>query len=168
RNLTDESRPFAIDPAGPRVVLVPGIGILTSGADARRARLARDLYHRAIQVQNAADAAGGFRSLAEPEAFAIEYWPLERYKLAQAPPTRELAGRIAVITGGASGIGRATARLLGHLGAHVVVADLNREGAEAVAEEIVGACGLRRAVAAHVDVTDEDAVAEMIGRTVLE
>jgi rhamnulose-1-phosphate aldolase/alcohol dehydrogenase len=168
RNVSDESRPFPIDPAGPRVVLIPGLGIVTSGTDATRARTARDLYHRAIAVEDAADAIGGFRSLTEREAFAIEYWPLERYKLAQAPPPRELAGRIALITGGASGIGRATARSLAHLGAHVVVADLNREGAEAVAEEIVGACGLRRAVAAHVDVTDETAVAEMIGRTVLE
>jgi rhamnulose-1-phosphate aldolase/alcohol dehydrogenase len=168
RNVSDESRRFPMDPAGPRVVLIPGIGIVTSGTDATRARAARDLYHRAIAVEDAAEAIGGFRSLTEPEAFAIEYWPLERYKLAQAPPPRELAGRIALITGGASGIGRATARLLAHLGAHVVVADVNRDGAEAVAEEIVGACGLRRAVAAHVDVTDEAAVAEMIGRTVLE
>ena len=168
RNVSDESRPFPMDPAGPRVVLIPGVGIVTGGNDAARARTARDLYHRAVVVEDAADAIGGFRSLTEAEAFAIEYWPLERYKLAQAPPPRELAGRIAVITGGASGIGRATARLLAHLGAHVVVADLNGEGADAVAKEIVSACGLRRAVAAHVDVTDEDAVAEMIGRTVLE
>jgi rhamnulose-1-phosphate aldolase/alcohol dehydrogenase len=168
RNVSDESRPFPMDPAGPRVVLIPGVGVVTSGTDATRARTARDLYHRAIAVEDAADSIGGFRSLTEAEAFAIEYWPLERYKLAQAPPPRELAGRIAVITGGASGIGRATARLLAHLGAHVVVADLNREGAEAVAEEIVGSRGLRRAVAAHVDVTDENAVAEMMERTVLE
>ena len=92
-NLDDESRPFPIDPAGPRVVLVPGVGIVTNGADARRARIARDLYHRAIAVEDAADAIGGFQSLSEPEAFAIEYWPLERYKLAQAPPRGELAGR---------------------------------------------------------------------------
>ena len=82
----DESRPFPIDPAGPRVVLVPGLGIVTTGADAGKGALARDLYHRAIAVQDAADALGGFRSLSEGEAFAIEYWPLERYKLAQAPP----------------------------------------------------------------------------------
>ena len=168
RNVSGESRSFPMDPAGPRVVLIPGVGVVTSGTDATRARTARDLYHRAIAVEDAADSIGGFRSLTEAEAFAIEYWPLERYKLAQAPPPRELTGRIAVITGGASGIGRATARLLAHLGAHVVVADLNREGAEAVAEEIVGACGFRRAVAAHVDVTDENAVAEMMERTVLE
>ncbi len=167
RNVSEESRPFPIDPSGPRVVLIPGVGIVTSGSDATRARTARDLYHRAIAVQDAAEAIGGFRSLTEAEAFAIEYWPLERYKLAQAPPPGELAGRIAVITGGASGIGRASARLLAQRGAHVVVADLNLEGAEAVAEEIVGACRTRRAVAVHVDVTEEAAVEEMVRRTVL-
>lgn len=167
RNLDDESRPFAIDPAGPRVVLVPGVGIVTSGGDASRARTARDLYHRAIPVQDAADALGGFRSLGESEAFGIEYWPLERYKLAQAPPPGELAGRVALVTGGASGIGRATARMLARLGAHVVVADLNLEGAEAVAEEIVALDGLRRALPVRVDVTDETAVAAMVRQTVL-
>ena len=168
RNVTDESRPFPIDPAGPRVVVVPGVGIVTSGSDSGRARVARDLYHRAIAVQDAADALGGFRSLSEAEAFAIEYWPLERYKLAQAPPRGELAGRIAVITGGASGIGRATARLLAERGAHVVVADLNAEGADSVAADIVEAQGAGRAVAEHVDVTDEHAVRKMIERAVLE
>jgi rhamnulose-1-phosphate aldolase/alcohol dehydrogenase len=167
RNLTDESRRFPMDPPGPRVVLVPGVGIVTSGADAGRARTARDLYHRAIAVEDAADALGGFRSLDESEAFAIEYWPLERYKLAQAPPRGELAGRIALVTGGASGIGRATARLLAARGAHVVVADLNAEGAQTVAEELVAEHGLRRALSVPVDVTDEAAVREMVRRTVL-
>jgi rhamnulose-1-phosphate aldolase/alcohol dehydrogenase len=168
RNLDDETRQFPIDPAGPRVVLVPGVGIVTSGPDAGRARFARDLYHRAIAVQDAADAMGGFRSLSESEAFAIEYWPLERYKLAQAPPRGELAGRVALITGGASGIGRATARMLASRGAHVVVADRNLDGAEEVAAELVAAFGLRRGLAVPVDVTSEDAVIEMTQRTVLE
>jgi rhamnulose-1-phosphate aldolase/alcohol dehydrogenase len=167
RNLDEETRQFAIDPAGPRVVLVPGVGIVTSGPDAGRARFARDLYHRAIAVQDAADALGGFRSLSESEAFAIEYWPLERYKLAQAPPRGELAGRIALVTGGASGIGRATARLLAERGAHVVVADLNAEGAAEVAAELSDAHGPRRALGVHVDVTSERAVQEMVRRTVL-
>ena len=167
RNVTDESRPFPIDPAGPRVVLIPGLGIVTSGPDAGRARTARDLYHRAISVQNAADAAGGFRSLSEEEAFAIEYWPLERYKLAQAPPRGELAGRIALVTGAGSGIGRATARRFAELGAHVIVADLNLETAERVAEQIAAAHGPRRALALRVDVVDEQAVTEMVRRTVL-
>jgi rhamnulose-1-phosphate aldolase/alcohol dehydrogenase len=168
RNLDDETRQFPIDPPGPRVVLIPGVGVVTTGSDAGRARVARDLYHRAIAVQNSADALGGFRSLSESEAFAIEYWPLERYKLAQAPPRGELAGRIALITGAASGIGRATARLFAERGAHVVVADLNFEGAQSVADELAAAHGLRRSLAVPVDVTREDAVAEMTRRAVLE
>jgi rhamnulose-1-phosphate aldolase/alcohol dehydrogenase len=168
RNLDDETRPFPIDPAGPRITVIPGVGIVASGPDAGRARFARDLYHRAIAVEDAADALGGFRSLSESEAFAIEYWPLERYKLAQAPPRGELAGRVAVITGGASGIGRAAARVLAQRGAHVVVADLNVEGAREVADEIVGTHGLRRGLALPVDVTDEQAVTAMIERVVLE
>jgi rhamnulose-1-phosphate aldolase/alcohol dehydrogenase len=168
RNLDEETRQFPIDPAGPRVVLVPGVGVITSGPDAGRARFARDLYHRAIAVEDAADALGGFRSLSESEAFAIEYWPLERYKLAQAPPRGELAGRIALVTGGASGIGRATARVLAARGAHVVVADINADGAQAVAEELESAHGPRRALAVAVDVTSEAAVDEMTQSAVLE
>jgi rhamnulose-1-phosphate aldolase/alcohol dehydrogenase len=168
RNLDDETRQFPIDPAGPRVVLVPGLGIVTVGPDAGRARFARDLYHRAIAVEDAADALGGFHSLSESEAFAIEYWPLERYKLAQAPPQGELAGRVALVTGGASGIGRAAARLLAQRGAHVVVADLNLAGAQEVAAELISSHGLRRALAVPVDVADEAAVQEMTRNAVLE
>ncbi len=167
-NLDDETRRFPIDPAGPRVVLVPGVGVVTAGPDAGKARFARDLYRRAIAVEDTADALGGFRSLSESEAFAIEYWPLERYKLAQAPPRGELSGRVALITGGASGIGRATARLLAARGAHVVVADRNVAGVEEVADELTTSFGARRALAVSVDVTSEDAVAEMTRRAVLE
>jgi rhamnulose-1-phosphate aldolase/alcohol dehydrogenase len=167
RNLTEESRPYPIDPSGPRVVLLPGIGIVTSGADAGKATFARELYERAIAVESAAHAAGGFRSLSEAEAFAIEYWPLERYKLTQAVPPGELSGRVALVTGGASGIGRATARRLAELGAHVAVTDLNTEGAETVAGEITSLHGERRALSLEVDVTNEEAVQETIRRVVL-
>ena len=167
RNLDAETGQFAIDPAGPRVVLVPGLGIVTTGSDAGKARTSRDLYHRAIAVEDAAYAAGGFSSLSEREAFAIEYWPLERYKLAQAPPRGELSGRIALITGGASGIGRATARLLTERGAHVVVADINVDGAHEVADELVAVHGLRRAIAVAADVTDETSVKRAVEETVL-
>ena len=118
-------------------------------------------------MQDAADALGGFGSLSEAEAFAVEYWPLERYKLAQAPAPGELGGRVALIVGGASGIGRATARLLAARGAHVVVADLNSGGSELVADELVSAYGEGRASSVRVDVTDEAAVAEMLRHTVL-
>jgi rhamnulose-1-phosphate aldolase/alcohol dehydrogenase len=166
-NVDEETGQFPIDPVGPRVVLIPAVGIVTSGADAARTRTARDLYHRAIAVQDAADAVGGFRSLSESEAFAIEYWPLERYKLAQAPARGELAGNVAVVTGGASGIGRAAARLLAERGAHVVVADLNLDGARQVADELIAAHGLRRSLAVGTDVTDEGAVQQMMRTAVL-
>jgi rhamnulose-1-phosphate aldolase/alcohol dehydrogenase len=167
RNVTDESRPYPIDPAGPRVVLVPGVGIVTSGADAAKARFSRELYERAVAVESAADAAGGFRSLSEAEAFAIEYWPLERYKLLQGPPPSELSGRVALVTGGASGIGRAAARRLAELGAHVAVADLNADGATAVADELQSRHGERRALGLRVDVTSEAAVQDVLQRVVL-
>jgi rhamnulose-1-phosphate aldolase/alcohol dehydrogenase len=167
RHLDEETRRFPIDPAGPRVTVVPGVGIVTSGSDAAQARLSRDLYHRAIAVQDTAEALGGFHSLSEAEAFAIEYWPLERFKLAQAPTRGELAGRVAVITGGGSGIGRAAARKLASLGAHVVVGDLHADRAQEVADEIETALGARRALAVEVDVTREDAVQEMARRTVI-
>src|SRR5262249_46133162 len=117
KHLDAETSVFPIDPAGPPAVLIPGVGIVTTGSDADRARVSRDLYHRAIAVQDAADALGGFRSLSERQAFAIEYWPLERYKLAQAPKPGELAGRVAVITGGASGGGRGPPPVLSGRGA---------------------------------------------------
>jgi NAD(P)-dependent dehydrogenase (short-subunit alcohol dehydrogenase family) len=141
RNLDDETRQFPIDPTGPRVVLVPGVGIVTSGPDAGRARFARDLYHRAIAVEDAADALGGFLSLSESEAFAIEYWPLERYKLAQAPPRGELAGRVAVVTGGASGIGEAVVEAFALQHAQVVFLDIQDDAAAEVIERIKMAGG---------------------------
>ena len=140
---------------------------LSRTTDTRRARIARDLYHRAIVVEDAADALGGFSSLSEAEAFKIEYWPLERYKLAQLPPPSDLSGRIALVTGGASGIGRATARRLAELGAHVAVADLNGDGADEVATELVERFGEGRAIGLALDVTNEAATAEAFRTTVL-
>jgi NAD(P)-dependent dehydrogenase (short-subunit alcohol dehydrogenase family) len=102
------------------------------------------------------------------QAFAIEYWPLERASWPRHRLSGELAGKIALVTGGASGIGRAAARVLASRGAHVVVADLNVDGAQEVADEIVDAQGFRRAIAVEVDVTREDAVQAVTDRAVLE
>jgi NAD(P)-dependent dehydrogenase (short-subunit alcohol dehydrogenase family) len=101
---------------------------------------------------------GGFSALTEAEMFGIEYWPMELYKLSLQPKPKELAGRIAVVTGGASGIGRAIAERLADAGAHVVVADRNADGAAEVAAELSRCHGQGRGLAVEADVTDEDAV----------
>ena len=151
----------------PRVVLIPGVGMITTGKDATLAQVSKDLYQRAISVMHGATALDQFVSLTPAEVFAIEYWPLELYKLTMRPPDRELAGRVAFITGGASGIGRATAHRLAAEGAHVVVADIQAAGAESVTSEIVKKHGAQRGLAVTCDVTSEAQVAEAFRQTVL-
>ena len=144
------------EPADPdaRVVLIQHVGLVGVAPTTKAAGLSRDLYHRAIEVMAGAHALGGFVSLDEGESFAVEYWPLELYKLSLAPPPGELQGQVALVTGAAGGIGRAVVESLSSAGACVVAFDLDAEGAaEAVAE--LG----DRGVAADGDVTSEAAVA---------
>src|SRR5215468_2210784 len=108
-----------VDPL-PRVVVVGGLGMFTAGKDRRTAGIVSDIYHHTISVLDGATGFGRYESLSAQDAFDIEYWPLELYKLTLAPPERELARRIALVTGGASGIGRAAAVKLAAEGAHVV------------------------------------------------
>ena len=164
---TGEFAQFAIDNAAPRVILIPGVGMLTTGADAARADLAAALYHRAIAVMTDAARVGRFVSLTAAESFAVEYWPLERFKLSLIPPPRELAGKVAFITGGAGGIGRTTAERLAREGAHVVLADLNIEGASAVADALMATHGAGRALPVGVNVTHEAEVSAAFTATVL-
>jgi len=149
------------DPS-PRVVLIQGVGLVSVGRTLKAAGLARDLYHRAVNVMRQAAALGGFVSLDDEESFAIEYWPLELYKLSLAPPPRELQGAVALITGAAGGIGSAVARSLVAEGACVVVTDLDADGAGALASELGDV-----AVAAPADVLDEGSVVEAYRAAVL-
>ena len=136
-----------------RVVLIQHLGLVAVGTTTKAARLSRDLYHRAIEVMAGAQALGGFVSLTAEESFAVEYWPLELYKLSLAPPPGELQGNVAVVTGAAGGIGGEIVARLAELGACVVAFDLDGEGAAAS----VAALG-DRGVAVAGDVTSEDSV----------
>src|SRR5262249_241500 len=130
----------------PRVIAVAGLGLFAAGKDRRTAGIVDDIYHHTISVLGAASSFGRYVSLTPREAFDVEYWPLELYKLTLAPPERELARRVALVTGGASGIGRATALRLAAEGAHVVVTDLDAAGARKVADEVVALASAGRAI----------------------
>jgi rhamnulose-1-phosphate aldolase/alcohol dehydrogenase len=155
-----------VDPL-PRVVLVPGLGMFTAGRDRRTAGIVNDIYHHTIDVIGNASAFGRYVSLTAQDAFDVEYWPLELYKLTLAPPEKELARRIALVTGGASGIGRAVARRLAAEGAHVVVGDLDEAGAKKTADDVGAAVGGNRAVGLRMDVTSEASVRAAFEETVL-
>ena len=155
-----------VDPL-PRVVLVPGLGMFTAGRDRRTADIVDDIYHHTIDVIGNASAFGHYVSLTGKDAFDVEYWPLELYKLTLAPPEKELARRIALITGGGSGIGRAVARRLAAEGAHVVVGDVDEAAAKRAAEDITTAVGRDRALGLRMDVTSEASVRAAFEETVL-
>ncbi len=146
-----------LDPL-PRVVLVPALGMFTAGKDRRTASIVNDIYHHTIDVIGNAAAFGRYASLSPKDAFDVEYWPLELYKLTLAPPEKELARRVVLVTGGASGIGKAVAKKLAAEGAHVVVTDLDASGARTVADDIVKGVGAGRAIGLDMDVTSEVSV----------
>ena len=113
----------------PRVILVPGIGMWTTGKDVASEKMTRSIYLHTIDIIASGERVSRYRSLSEEEVFRAEYWPLELYKLTLSPPERELARRVALVTGGSSGIGRAIALRLASAGAHVVVTDIDLSGA---------------------------------------
>ncbi|MCK1983495.1 MULTISPECIES: bifunctional aldolase/short-chain dehydrogenase [Peribacillus] len=153
--------------AAPRVILIPGVGMVNTGRNVAMANVSGALYHRAIAVMKGATALGEFVSLSENESYNVEYWPLELYKLSLSPAEAEFSRKVAFITGGAGGIGSATARRLVSEGAHVVLADLNIEGAEKVADEINKEYGEKRAAAFKMDVTSEEQVQDAFDKSAL-
>lgn len=150
----------------PRVILVEGLGMITCGKDIKSAKISEALYQRAIAVMIGSVALGGFTSLSQEESFAIEYWPLELYKLSLAPPEDEFSRKVAFVTGGAGGIGSATCKLFASQGAHVVVADVNENGANKIVAEINEAYGEGRAISIVMDVTKEDQIITALQKTV--
>ncbi|MFF3038821.1 bifunctional aldolase/short-chain dehydrogenase [Arthrobacter citreus] len=150
--------------ADPAIVLVPGVGMFSWGKDKQTARVAGEFYLNAINVMRGAEGISTYAPIDESEKFRIEYWALEEAKLARMPKPRSHATRIALVTGAASGIGKAIATRLAAEGACVVIADLNLEAAEQVAAELGGP---DVAIGVRADVTDAGQVAAAIDATVL-
>ncbi|MYW69503.1 bifunctional rhamnulose-1-phosphate aldolase/short-chain dehydrogenase [Streptomyces sp. SID8379] len=142
--------------ADPAIVLIPGVGMFSFGKDKQTARVAGEFYLNAINVMRGAEAVSTYAPIEESEKFRIEYWSLEEAKLQRMPKPKPLATRVALVTGAGSGIGKAIAHRLSAEGACVVIADLNADGAAAVAEELGGP---DKAIAVTVDVTSEDQIA---------
>ena len=158
----EEADEEMFDP-NPRVVFIRGVGLVAAAISAKEANLSRDFAYRAINVMRGAHALGGYVSLTEEESYAVEYWPLELYKLTLAPSPDELAGKVAFVTGGAGGIGSAVARSLASRGACVVVCDVDEAGAGVVAESLP-----EPGIPVRADVTDEGEVAGAYRRAILE
>jgi rhamnulose-1-phosphate aldolase/alcohol dehydrogenase len=145
----------AIRGADPLIVLVPGVGMFSFGKDKQTARVAGEFYVNAINVMRGAEGLSTYSPIDEAEKFRIEYWALEEAKLQRMPKPKPLATRIALVTGAASGIGKAIAQKYAAEGACVVIADLDLEKAQAAAGEL-GSTDV--AVGVRVDVSDEAAV----------
>ena len=162
RNATPESP--AIRGADPLVVLVPGVGMFSYGANKQTARVASEFYINAINVMRGAEGLSTYAPINEAEKFGIEYWALEEAKLQRMPAPKPLATRVALVTGAASGIGKAIATRLAAEGACVVIADLDLAKAQAAAAEIGGT---DIAIGVQANVTDEAQVQAGVDAAVL-
>ena len=153
---TDGQHPM-LDPF-PRVILLRGVGMWTTGKDARAARVAADIYRHTIGILAGSQALDQYESLPLQEVYRAEYWPLELYKQSLAPPEKELSRRVVLVTGAASGIGRAIALRFAQEGAHVMVTDVQLAGAKKVAQEMAAQYGEERVLYCKLDVSNEKAV----------
>jgi len=187
---TDDSPPMR--DASPTVVLIPGLGMFSYGKNKAEARIVGEFYTNAIHVMEGASLLGdgeitgpvpqcppgmdpasfkSFRNyvaLPAIEAFRIEYWAMEEAKIRRQPPEKELSRRVALVIGGASGIGREVARLAATRGAHVFVADRNEEGAAQVAADLASLASPEFAASAGVDIRSRESIRTVLGAAALE
>ncbi|WP_150308763.1 bifunctional aldolase/short-chain dehydrogenase [Planctomonas psychrotolerans] len=150
--------------ADPAIVLIPGVGMFSYGANTQTARVAGEFYVNAINVMRGAEAISTYAPISDAEKFRIEYWSLEEAKLQRMPKPKPLAGRIALVTGAASGIGKAIATRLTAEGACVVIADLDLDKAREAAAEL-GSTDV--AIGVRADVTDEEQVQSAVDAALL-
>nr|WP_313023635.1 bifunctional rhamnulose-1-phosphate aldolase/short-chain dehydrogenase [Brucella intermedia] len=153
-----DNSPRMRDP-NPVIFLIPGVGMLSFARDKATARIAGEFYVNAINVMRGASGVSEYQGLPEQEAFDIEYWLLEEAKLQRMPKPKSLAGRIAFITGGAGGIGFATAERLAGEGACVVLADIDAGSLKTAHENLVKRFGADQVRSVELNVTDEHGIA---------
>jgi rhamnulose-1-phosphate aldolase/alcohol dehydrogenase len=170
--------PAMRDP-NPTVILIAGLGLVAFGKDKSESRVTAEFYNCAVEVMRGAEAIGGYISLPAQEAFDIEYWALEEAKLRRMPADKELAGRVVIVIGAGSGIGRETALRLVREGAHIVCVDLNQAAAQATADEILaktglgigvagtGISGCGSAIGLQADVTKRESIRAMLNQVIL-
>jgi rhamnose utilization protein RhaD (predicted bifunctional aldolase and dehydrogenase)/NAD(P)-dependent dehydrogenase (short-subunit alcohol dehydrogenase family) len=180
----------AIRDASPTVVLVPGVGMFSFGKNKTESRITGEFYINAIGVMQGAGALGAgveckeipqagpaasadqftmhanYVALPPSEAFRIEYWKLEEAKIRRQPPEKELSRRIVLIVGGGSGIGREAALLAAERGAHIIVADRDVKGAEAVAEEVKAIAGKEAVSWTSIDIRDRKTIRAALDATI--
>jgi len=150
------------------VYLIPGVGMITFAKDKATARISGEFYVNAINVMRGASAVNEYCGLPEQEAFDIEYWLLEEAKLQRMPKPKSMAGRIAFVTGGAGGIGSATAMRYLAEGACVVLADIDKDALASTSENLIGRFSKDVVRSVVMDVTDEAAVAAALAHAAIE
>jgi rhamnulose-1-phosphate aldolase/alcohol dehydrogenase len=153
--------------ANPIIYLIPGVGMLSFAKDKATARIAGEFYVNAINVMRGANGVDEYVGLPEQEAFDIEYWLLEEAKLQRMPKPKSLAGRIALVTGGAGGIGQAVARQLLQEGACVMLTDIDAEALASAQQNLVKVAGKDTVGTVQANITDESQVADILSATAL-
>ena len=149
------------------IYLIPGVGMLSFAKDKPTARIAGEFYVNAINVMRGANGVDRYVGLPEQEAFDIEYWLLEEAKLQRMPKPKSLAGRIALVTGGAGGIGQAVARQLLQEGACVMLTDIDAEALQQAQQSLQKVAGRDYLAATRADITSEAQVEAVLGATAL-